>query len=178
MTRHGDASINQGRNVQTRAADDVGRPMLPSVLRWFKGVRGSDAMRCTSCKPPQRGSCGLGLSMRPCAPCVPRNITTMIRMHTMHRGSAATRAVSRPAQPSQREAQLDHDADYQTAYHSHSRGQRRTRVTTRQPQARSTTQADCRWHGSGPPRVGVAPSITDLCSSCLATCLGRFHLGE
>jgi hypothetical protein len=24
------------------------RPVLPSVLRWFKDVRGSDAIRCTS----------------------------------------------------------------------------------------------------------------------------------
>ena len=36
------------------------------------------------------------LSMRQCAPFVPRNITTMIRMHTMHREPPATRAPSAP----------------------------------------------------------------------------------
>jgi len=61
----------------------------------------SYAIRCTSCKPPQRGLCGLGLSVRRAPRVRPRTITTMIRMHTMHRGSAATRAASRPAQPSQ-----------------------------------------------------------------------------
>jgi hypothetical protein len=45
----------------------------------------------------------------------------------------------------------EEDADYRTAYQmrSHSRGQRRAQVTTRQPRGRSTTQADCRWHGRG-----------------------------
>jgi hypothetical protein len=30
---------------------------------------------------------------------------------------------------------------------SHNRGQQRTRVTNRQPQGRTISQADCRWHG-------------------------------
>ena len=60
-----------------------------------------------------------GLSRR-CGPCahVPRNIMTKIRKHTVHGVSPATRAASCLAQPSQREGQLDDDADYQTAYQS------------------------------------------------------------
>jgi TOTE conflict system, Archaeo-Eukaryotic Primase domain len=56
--------------------------------------------------------------MQPCAPCVPRNIMTMIRMHARHREPPATRAASLQAQPSQREGQPDDNADYQTAYQS------------------------------------------------------------
>ena len=29
-------------------------------------------------------------------------------------------------------------------------------MTTRQPQGRSTTQADCRWHGGGQVRVSLS----------------------
>jgi hypothetical protein len=55
-----------------------------------------------------------------CGPCahVPRNIMTKIRKHTMQRESPATRAASCLAQPSQRDGQLDDDADNQTAYQS------------------------------------------------------------
>jgi len=51
-------------------------------------------------------------------PAVNAAIMTMIRMHTMHRESPATRAAFRQVQPSQREGQLDDGADYQSAYQS------------------------------------------------------------
>jgi hypothetical protein len=43
-------------------------------------------------RPTQPPGCRYG----PCAPCVPRNSTTMIRRHTMHCKSPATRAGIRP----------------------------------------------------------------------------------
>ena len=104
-TRRGDASINQGRNVQTARPTSVG-PTLPSVPRWFKGAR----VLTPSVAPTLQAATGRLVRARGCrcghVPRVcPRNITTMIRMHTMHRGWAATRAASRQAQPSQREGQ-------------------------------------------------------------------------
>jgi len=41
----------------------------------------------------------------------------------------------------------DDEGGYQTAHQSNRNGGRRTRVTNRQPQCRSISPADCRWHG-------------------------------
>jgi hypothetical protein len=62
----------------------------------------SDGYRHTSSElPTHRPSCRCGRVPHVC----PRNITTMIRMHTMHRESPAMRVALRQAQPSQREGQ-------------------------------------------------------------------------
>ena len=55
-----------------------------------------------SCQHGSRGpSCRCGRVPHVC----PRNIMTIIRMHTMHREASSTRAAPRQAQPSQREGQ-------------------------------------------------------------------------
>jgi hypothetical protein len=55
-------------------------------------------------------------------------------------------------------------------------------VTNRQPQGRSTTQADCRWHGSS-GQVGVADDEGDMevlvvaqVVLCLSPCVSAISL--
>jgi hypothetical protein len=56
----------------------------------------------------QRGMC----------PCMLPTVTATITMHLLHRPSAGGRTLLREEERSQREGQLDDDADYQTAYQS------------------------------------------------------------
>ena len=53
-----------------------------------------------------------------CAPCVPPTRTMTIMMHRVHRYDAGERVIRGKMSRSQREGQLDDDADYQTAYQS------------------------------------------------------------
>jgi hypothetical protein len=64
-------------------------------------------LRATGRHPPSCQSAARECSTVDAAVCpmCARNIMPMIRMHTMHRESPATRAAPRQAQPSQREGQ-------------------------------------------------------------------------
>jgi len=83
---------HQSGSKCTNRAADLGRPTLASVLRWLKGARVLTpfvAHPASRHRAAREGSgCRCGRVPRVC----PRNITPMIRMHTIHRGSSATRA--------------------------------------------------------------------------------------
>lgn len=86
--RHGTA---RDQEISAAVAEGWARLMTHGLVAW----------RSRSQLPTQRPSCRCDSVPHLC----PRNITTMIRMHTLHREPPATRAAPHQAQPSQREGQ-------------------------------------------------------------------------
>ena len=85
--------------VKLMFEDDHGAALISSGDELEDHI-GFGPVRYTSSELPARLA-RAQLSMRPCAPCVPPQIMTMIRMHTMHQEASSTRAALRQAQPSQ-----------------------------------------------------------------------------
>jgi hypothetical protein len=73
-------------------AADLGRPTLPSVLRWLKGARVLTPFVAHPASRHRAAREGSGYRCGRVPRVCPRDITPMIRLHTIHRGSSATRA--------------------------------------------------------------------------------------
>jgi hypothetical protein len=120
VTHHSGAAMRESMRDETYKLR--GRPRLcRRSLPCFAGSKERDVLTPSVAHPATRHSVAREGSGRPRGrvPHVcPRNITIMIRMHTMHVGRPQRAQRPAPAQPSQREGQLDEDADYQTAYQS------------------------------------------------------------
>jgi hypothetical protein len=105
---------------------------------------------------PTRKRHGVILSRRgdaepwPCAPCAPTVQPGRACSCNLHLNHASPRPIrSTPCLRNEKLSLTTTLIPNCLPIRSHNRAKRRTWVTNRQPQGRSTTQAYCRWHGSG-----------------------------